>query len=123
MEMVLRFKSFTEIFHENPGSFNQSEFMQHHIGRKMRHDLMPDGRDKILYRTHLALHEIHIQIQVPMIELLYDVPVHQRTEFLGIENETSLRIGLSLYGNMQLEVVAMPVFIGTLAKNSFIPLP
>lgn len=85
-------------------------------------ELLPDGGDQIFDGTHLPLHEIHVQVEVAMIQLVDDMPVYDGTEFLDIIDESGVRIRPSLDGDRQFEIVTMPVFIGAASEDLLVPL-
>lgn len=105
------------------GCLHQSEPVEFDIFGQVRGDLMPNGRDKVLDGTHLPTHEIDIQVQVPVVQLLDHMQVHQGTQLLCIEDEAGIGVRDAFHGDMQLEVVAVPMLIGTLAEHLLVPLP
>lgn len=94
--------------------------MQLHPLRQVRFQFIPDTHDQVLDGAHLAPHEIHIQIEIAVIEFLNDVFVDEFAEFLGVEDEAGIRIGHTLDGHIQFKIVTMPVCIGAFSKNFLI---
>ena len=89
--------------------------------RHVRAQLFPDGGDEVFDGTHLTLHEIHVQIEVAVIQLIDHIVVYDGTEFLHIVDETRIRIRTPLDGDRQLEIMPMPVLFGTAAEDFFVP--
>lgn len=58
-----------------------------------------------------------------MIKGVYDVLLDDFAEFLYIVNKSGTRIRLTGEGNMQFEIVPMPILIGAFAKYRFILFP
>ena len=65
----------------------------------------------------LALHEVHVQVKVFVVQLFYYFPTDQRAQLLKVDNKTGIGVWLAFYRNNQIEVVAMPVFVGAWPKN------
>jgi hypothetical protein len=55
-----------------------------------------------------------------MIEFVYDTFLDDRAQPFSIENKSGVGVGISLNGHIELEIVPMPIVIGTLSKNLFI---
>ena len=96
--------------------------MQENALRHMRQEFLPNAVYKIFYGTDFALHEWHIQIQIPVIQDIHHLIFDDPAEQFGIDNEACLRIWLPLHRDEQFKIMAMPILIGTFAKNLFIPL-
>lgn len=82
--------------------------------------LLPDANDQVFRRAHFALHEIHIQVEVLVIHLFDDIFTDDLAQFLYIEHETGVGIGLAPDGHIQLIIMSMPVLIGAFAKDFLI---
>ncbi len=78
---------------------------------------VPDADSEILGAGEFAFHEVHVQVQVAVVDAFYDDVFDEVAKGLGIVDEAGLRVWFTLDGDMQLIIVAMPVLIGTLAKN------
>jgi hypothetical protein len=80
----------------------------------------PDGNNEVFYGAEFSLHEWHICIQILMVQSVYHMGLDDTAEFLHVKNEACFGVRPALDGDMKLKVVAMPVLIGTFAKNLFI---
>ena len=112
-----------EIFHIDPRRFMETDTMETDLRRQMLLQLLPDGDDQVLRRAHLAPHEIHVQVEVLVIQLFDDVFTYDLAQSLDVKDETGIRIWLPLDGHIKLIVMPMPVLVGAFAKDLFIPLP
>ena len=86
----------------------------------MRLQLLPAGDRQVLSAAHFTSHEIHIDVQVPVIHLFDHMLPDQLAEFFHVKNKPGPGIRYSFYGNKQLVIMAMPVLIGTFTKNLFV---
>ena len=115
--------SFPEILYVYPRRLDQTQTMEFDTFRHMGLQLLPDAGYEDLDGTHLPLHEINIQVEVPVVKLVDDMPVHDRPQLFYIENEPGFGIGNALDRNIQLEVMPVPVLICASPKHFFILLP
>ena len=80
-------------------------------------EFVPDTQYQVLDGGHLALHEVHVEIEVAVIQL-FDHPVFDdRTQVFRIHDEACVRTGYALDRDEKLEVVTVPVLVGALAEN------
>lgn len=76
----------------------------------------PDLYDEGLAAGQLALHKIHVHVEVFVVELLDNLLADEGAKALQVHHEACLRIGMALDRGNELKIVAMPVFVGTGAK-------
>ena len=78
---------------------------------------LPDQQNKVLRSWLQALRdEIHIQIQVAVVEVFGDFSTDDVAEFFHVHDESGDRIGPTFYGDVQGIVVAVPVLVGAFAE-------
>jgi futalosine nucleosidase len=82
--------------------------------------LLPDGNGQVFGRTHFALHKRHIQVQVLMIQLFYNMLINNLAQLFYIEHKTRIVAGLAFDCDIQLVIMTMPVGISAFAKNGFV---
>lgn len=111
------------VFHKDPGRFHQFDTMQFHGGWHKGFQFMPYTCYQVLDRTHLSLHEIHIQIKIAMIELFYDVVPYDPAEKLGIHNEARVGIRFALNCHEQFKIMPMPIIVGATSEDLVVLLP
>jgi hypothetical protein len=75
--------------------------------------LFPDSDSQIFDRAKLVPHERHFYIDVPVVKHIYHPFLYDGAQFLGIKNKTCFGIGHTFDRNVQFEVMAMPVRVGT----------
>ncbi len=121
--MVEPHASFTEILDIYSWSLDQTKTMKFDTFGHVGLQLLPDAGHKDLDGTHLSLHEIYIQIEVPVIKLIDDMSVHDRPQLFYIEYEAGFGIGNALDRDIQLEIMPVPVLIGASPKHLFVLLP
>jgi len=80
----------------------------------------PKCCDHVFNRWHLPFEKGHINIQVAMVYYIYYVGLDDLTEFLKVNNEACIGVGLALYGHKQLKVMSMKVLIGAFTKYQLI---
>lgn len=97
--------------------------MKGNLGRQLRLQLIPYPEDEVLDRTHLPSHEVHVQVKVTVVKLLYDIVLDDPAKQFGINDEARIGVRLTFYGNVQFKVMPMPVVIGASSKNLIILLP
>lgn len=85
-------------------------------GRDLGVQDLPDLHDQVLTAGQLTLHKIDVYVEIFVIELVYHFPANEGAEALEVHHEACLRVWMTLYGGYKLEIVAMPVFVGTGAK-------
>ena len=83
-------------------------------------ELLPDGLHQIFNGAQLVPHEINVQVQIFMVQLIYDPFLDDRTQFFDIIYKTGVRIRLTRDSDMEFKIVTMPIFVGTFAKYSLI---
>ncbi len=105
------------VLYKDPGCFVEFEAMEGNTGGKMRGQFVPDPDHQVFDGAEFPLHEIHIHVQVLMVDLLYDMLLHDHTQFLHVEDETGLRIGVSLDRNIKFKIMPVPVLIGAFAED------
>lgn len=115
--------SFTEILDIYPRRLDQTKTVEFDTFRHMGLQLLPDAGDENFDGTHLPLHEIDIQIEVPVVKLIDDMPVHDRPQLFHIEYETGFGIGYTLDRDIQLEIMPVPMLIGASPEHLFVLLP
>ena len=81
----------------------------------------PDFNNEILTAGELVLHEIDIEIEVFVIELVGDLLSNQSAQLLQIHDKSGLRIRSAFYGHNKVEIVPMPVLIGARAEYFRVP--
>ena len=94
--------------------------MQLNFVWEMVAELFPNSYDQIFGAAHFSFHEGHIKIQVLMIQRFDDMFLDDQTEFLYVKQKPGARIRNALYGNKQIIVVTMPVFVSAGAKDLII---
>lgn len=82
--------------------------------------LFPNAFDQVFDRAHFPLHECHFHIQVFMVQFVRYVFFNEPTELLSIEDKTRVRIGFTLHGHVQFEIMSMPIFVSAFAVNFFV---
>ena len=110
----------SEVLNVDPRGFYQLDAMQGNGSRQNRLEFIPDPNDQVFNGAHFTPHEVHIQVQVTVIKLFNDVLPDNHTQFLYIKNKTGVGMRLPLYGNIQVKIVPMPVFVGTFTKNGIV---
>jgi hypothetical protein len=88
----------------------------------MRGQLLPDGDREIFGAAHLIFHEIHIHVQVFVVQLIDHIFFDELAEFLHIIQKTGIRIRPALDGYIKIVIMPMPVLIGAYPKYGLIPL-
>src|SRR5690606_3968295 len=86
-------------------------------GRKFLIQDFPYLHNKVLTTGQLALHKINIEIDILVIKLIDHFCTNKCTQSLQINNKPCFRVGCTLHRNNQIKIMAMPVIIGTWAKN------
>lgn len=89
----------------------------------MRRKLFPNGYDEVFNGTYLPCHKTYINIQVLVVKFFRDVFLDDIAQFLHVIDKTGIRVGVTLDGNVQVKIMAMPVFVSTFSKHLFIALP
>ena len=86
----------------------------------MRLQLVEDFHGQYLRGCHLALHEIHVKVDIPMIELIDYIAVDDMLQFFQIDYKSRFRIHFAFHRYKKLIIVAMPIRIGAFAKYRFV---
>ncbi len=83
-----------------------------------RHQSLPNEHNKVLRSwLHSSRDELHVEIEVAMVEVVGDMRMDELAEFLHIHDKSGARIGPTFYRDVQIIIVAMPVFVGAFAKG------
>lgn len=78
--------------------------------------LVPYGDGEVLGAGEPAFHEVDIEVEVAVVDTLYDDVFDEAAECFGVVDEACIGVGGAFYGDVQLVVVAMPVGVGAFAK-------
>jgi hypothetical protein len=76
----------------------------------------PEFKYKVLTTWQFIFHEWYIKVKILMIDCFQDLVLNNSLLVFKIHDKTRVRIRLSFYGHEEIEVMAMPVFIGTGAE-------
>lgn len=110
-----------EIFHIVVFGFHQFHAVQLAAERvHLRQNLVPDGDGHVFGTGHDALQEIHVHIQVFMIEFVRDLCPDDGAEIFQVNKVSEFRIDLAFYGNIKVVIVPVPVRVGAAAENFFV---
>lgn len=90
-------------------------------GREGFVEAFPDLHDQDFAACHFALHEGYIEVDVFVVQLLNNVPLYDIAQHLQIDYKACVGIGFAFHGYDQLEIVAVPVVVGTRPKNFLVP--
>lgn len=78
---------------------------------------LPYFHNQCLATRQFVLHEIDVEVEVLVVELVGHLEANQGAEFFEVYDKTCFGVGLSAHGNDQVKVVAMPVLVGAGAKD------
>ena len=79
------------------------------------HPGMPRPEDFVTQKL-----EVHIEVDVLVVELADDVFLHDRAHLAQVHHEARFRARLTFYGDPELVIVPVPVRIGALAEGGLI---
>ena len=94
--------------------------MQFHTFGQIGNEFVPDGDHQVFNRTHFTGHERHVDVQVTVIQFFNNMFLNDDAEFLDIVHKSGVGIWMSFNRNLEGEVMAMPVFIGTTTENGLV---
>lgn len=83
---------------------------------------LPESNGQVFGAGHLVLHEGHIEVEVFVVNLVDDMGPNERAELLEVDNKTGFRVGFSLHGHDEVEIMAVPISVGTGAEHLTVPL-
>lgn len=107
----------SEVLNVDPRGFYQLDAMQGNGSRQNRLEFIPDPNDQVFNGAHFTPHEVHIQVQVTVIQFLDHTVFNDPAQQFGIHNESGVRIRITLYRHEQFKIVPVPILIRTSAKH------
>ncbi len=113
----------TIILHVDSWCFNELKAVQLHTIGHERGQFFPDAGDQVFDGAHLSPHEIHVEVEVPVVQLFDNAVFDNTAQPFGIHDKPGIRIGFTFYGYEQFKVVPITVFIGAFAEHLIIPFP
>ena len=82
------------------------------------YQLLPNQDNKVFSGwLHPGRDEVHVEIEVAVVEVIGDVRMDELAQFFHVHDKSGLRIGPTFHRDMQIIVVAVPVFVGTFAEG------
>lgn len=114
------FLNLAEVFNIIPRRFIKAygmKFTRLRHRRQVRGENSPNLHHQIFTARQFIFHEFNINIQILVIKFIDDFTADHRAQFFEIHNKARLRIRFSLDGNDQIEIMPVPVFIRTRAKD------
>lgn len=80
-------------------------------------ELLPNGNDQVLCRRQDPFHPRHVQVEILVVERVFHVNFDEVTQIFQVHAVPRFRGGLTLDGDMQFIIVAVPIGIGAFSED------
>lgn len=110
----------SKIFHIVPRGFVQAnavEFSRLCYRGQVRCQDFPHLNHQVLAAGQFALHKVHIQVNVLMVQFIDHLPPDHGAQLLKVNNEAGIGIRIAFYRHNEVKIMPVPVFIRTGAEH------